>query len=93
MEKARRFLTSAGILSCFLALSGCAGFGPPQTVIVRDSGSGGVQTATQPVPRVQDCAVLQVGSPSRFACNGKIYTSFQLAKLREDQAKGYAAGR
>jgi hypothetical protein len=42
---------------------------------------------------VQDCGVIQAGTPSRFACNGKVYTSFQLAKLREDEAKRYASGK
>jgi hypothetical protein len=51
------------------------------------------QAANKPVPRVQDCGVLNTGTPSRFVCNGKVYTSFQLAKLREDEAKRYAAGK
>ena len=46
-----------------------------------------------PLPLVRNCAVLQTGSPSRFACNGRIYTSFQLAKLREDAAKGSTAAQ
>jgi hypothetical protein len=46
-----------------------------------------------PLPRVSDCAVIQTGTPSRFACNGKVYTSYQLAKLREDEAKRYAAAK
>ena len=93
MEKTRRSLRSAGILAWFLmTLVGCAGFGP-QPAITQNPGSGAVQIAAQPVPRVQDCAVVQTGSPSRFACNGKVYTSFQLAKLREDEAKRYAAGK
>jgi hypothetical protein len=37
--------------------------------------------------------VLDAGSPSRFVCNGKVYTSFQLAKLRENEAKKYASGQ
>jgi predicted phosphoribosyltransferase len=50
-------------------------------------------STAQSIPRVQDCAVLSTGSPSRFACNGKVYTSFQLAKLREDEAKKYTSGQ
>jgi len=61
---------------------GCAGFGPPFA-----------NQAAGTAPLVQNCAVLNTGTPSRFACNGKVYTSFQLAKLREDEAKRYASGK
>ena len=52
-----------------------------------------LKVVIQPAPKVANCAVLQVGTPSRFACNGKVYTSYQLAKLREDEAKKYVAGQ
>ena len=45
------------------------------------------QAAPTPIPYVENCAEFNVGSPSKFACNGKTYTSFQLAKIREDEAK------
>jgi hypothetical protein len=51
------------------------------------------QTSAHLIPRVQNCGVLDAGSPSRFVCNGKVYTSFQLAKLRENEAKKYASGQ
>jgi hypothetical protein len=52
------------------------------------------QTAgTTPAPRVEDCAIVAISSPSRFACNGKVYTSFQLAKLRMEEEKKYASGK
>ncbi len=45
---------------------------------------------TTPPPRVQDCGLVAISTPARFACNGKTYTSFQLAKIRTDYAKnGY----
>jgi hypothetical protein len=51
------------------------------------------QTAgTARVPRVEDCAILAISSPSKFVCNGKVYTSFELAKLRMDEEKKYASG-
>jgi len=53
--------------------------------------AGGPQAAATPIPRVQNCAVLNTGTPSRFACNGKTYTSYQLAKIRENEAKKLAA--
>jgi hypothetical protein len=52
------------------------------------------QTAgTARVPRVEDCAIVGISSPSKFACGGKVYTSFQLAKLRMAEEKKYAAGK
>jgi hypothetical protein len=60
-------------------LAGCAAYSPTS------SGQGSI-------PLVQNCGVIQTGTPSRFACDGKIYTSYQLAKLREDEAKKYMAG-
>ena len=51
------------------------------------------QTAgTTRTPRVEDCAIVGISSPSKYACNGKVYTSFQLAKMRMDEEKKYAAG-
>jgi hypothetical protein len=66
-----------------LSIAGCSMMGG-------NSSSG--QGAAKPIPYVQNCAEVSVGSPSRFACNGKTYTSFQLAKIREDEAKKYASG-
>ncbi len=51
------------------------------------------QTAgTARAPRVEDCAIVAISSPTRYACNGKVYTSFQLAKMRMEEEKKYAAG-
>jgi hypothetical protein len=36
-----------------------------------------------PSPRVADCAISTIGSPSKYACDGTVYTSFQLADIRE----------
>ncbi len=85
MKQNHKFLAVTVFGAAVIALGGCAGFGPPPST----------QTAQGriPVPRVQDCGVIQAGTPSRFACNGKVYTSFQLAKLREDEAKRYASGK
>jgi hypothetical protein len=52
------------------------------------------QTAgTTQIPRVEDCAIVAISSPTRYACNGKVYTSFQLAKLRMQEEKKYASGQ
>jgi hypothetical protein len=38
--------------------------------------------------RVQDCAIVAISSPSRFACDGKVYTSFELARARAARETG-----
>jgi hypothetical protein len=65
-------------------IAGCAVYGPTSNQAV---------AGRTPIPLVQNCAVIQTGTPSRFACNGKVYTSYQLAKLREDEAKRYASSK
>jgi hypothetical protein len=30
----------------------------------------------------QDCAIVTISSPTRYACDGKVYTSFDLEKQR-----------
>jgi len=50
-------------------------------------------SGTARAPRVEDCAIVAISSPTRYACNGKVYTSFQLAKMRMDDEKKYASGK
>jgi len=69
-----------------IALAGCAGMQPHS--------SGGtsyqqVAAADTPPPRVQDCGIVTIGSPTKYACNGKIYTSFDLLKLRQTWEKNH----
>ena len=70
-----------------VALAGCA------SQPIRAARVSEPQAAATPIPYVQHCGVLNTGTPSKFVCNGKVYTSFQLAKIREDQARKYAGGR
>lgn len=61
------------LLSCavtLLTLSGCAGVKP-----LMSSG---------PSPRVEDCMMQQAATPTRFVCDGKTYTSVELADLRKN---------
>lgn len=51
-----------------LALVGCAGRNP-----VLSSG---------PAPRVEDCVQIQQATPTKYVCGGKVYTSVQLAAIR-----------
>jgi hypothetical protein len=48
-------------------------------------------SAAAPPPSVQNCGIVNIGSPSNYACNGKVYTSFQLTKLREDWEKSHGS--
>jgi hypothetical protein len=73
-------------------LAGCASV-ISKPAAQQGPGAAAIQAAARPVPRVQDCGVLDAGTPSRFVCDGKVYTSFQLARLREDEAKKYASGQ
>lgn len=49
--------------------------------------------AQDPAPHVWDCGMVSAGSPSKYVCNGKVYTSFQLAKIRLDENKKYESGK
>jgi len=91
MKRIDQLLGSAIVVTALAALAGCAGIASGSTPSQTPGGTS--QVAALPVPRVQDCGVLQTGTPSRFVCGGKVYTSFQLAKLREDEAKKYASGK
>jgi hypothetical protein len=63
-----------------LTLAGCSsrtssgGFPPP--------GAAMVNGKPWPPPRVQDCTMIQSSSPTRYACNGKVYTTFDLNRMR-----------
>jgi len=76
LMKARRWPIRLAAASTLLALglAGCSSFEWPRT------GAG------YP-PAVQNCGRVSTGTPSKFVCDGKVYTSFELARLREDWAK------
>jgi hypothetical protein len=41
------------------------------------------EVVVPPWIRVQDCAIVAISSPSKFACpDGKVYTSFDLYRAR-----------
>lgn len=35
-----------------------------------------------PSPRAEDCMLLQQATPTRYVCDGKIYTAVQLSDIR-----------
>jgi hypothetical protein len=80
-------ITFCAAMSVFGA--GCADLSPSTLV----SPATGAQTAESARPRVENCGLVGVSSPTKYACNGKVYTTFELAKMREDEAKKYASGQ
>jgi OmpA-OmpF porin, OOP family len=73
------------------------GAAPPMTATAASSGHGAPrfaetsglgaftwrETAVPPWVRVQDCAIVAISSPDRWACpDGKVYTSFDLSRAR-----------
>ena len=82
------FRTGLLAVAVTVAAAGCASI----TSTVTPAWSPGQTAGTTTVPRVEDCAIVAISSPSKYECNGKVYTSFQLAKLRMDDEKKYADG-
>jgi hypothetical protein len=80
----RLMLVSAAMIA---STAGCATIQSTITPAWTPSQTAGSKQA----PRVEDCAIVAISSPTRYACNGKVYTSFQLAKLRMAEEKKNAA--
>ena len=80
-HRARLAAVSIAALVCGCAAIHHTSSAPPGAI---------AQAAPTPIPLIQNCAVVNIGSPSKFACNGKVYTTFELAKIREQAAKNAA---
>lgn len=72
-----------------IALSGCAG--TSRTWPTTQPAAPAVASSGTPVPRVQDCIAINTGTPSKYVCGGKTYTSHELRKMREEAAKAASA--
>jgi hypothetical protein len=74
-----RMSIAGGVIA--LALAGCSSsnsggnFPPPGAAMANGQPTG-------PPPNVSDCAVVNSGSPTKYECNGKTYTSFDLNRMR-----------
>lgn len=44
--------------------------------------AGDMFLSSGPEPRVEECALIQQATPSRYVCGGKVYTAVQLADIR-----------
>jgi hypothetical protein len=51
------------------------------------------EASSQPPPEVENCAVVAISTPAKYACNGKTYTSYELAKMRWDYEKKNGAAK
>jgi hypothetical protein len=78
MVKRGKEFVRVGIATVMIAVSGCSWMQHPG----RGAQSQQMADADVPPPFVQDCAIVSISSPSKFACNGKTYTTFDLLKLR-----------
>ena len=72
-----RFAFASALMA--LGVAGCAS-------VMGDPGS---QQAANSPPRVQNCGIVGISSPSKYVCDGKVYTSFELAKLRLEWEKSH----
>ena len=73
--KFRTAKTSAGI-GLALVISGLAGCSA-----MPSRGWGNPGPGAPPLVQ-RDCAIVTISSPTRYACDGKVYTSFDLEKQR-----------
>jgi hypothetical protein len=73
----RGWFASAGLA---LICSGCSPYDNPLL-------------SAGPYPRVEECAQIQQATPTRYVCNGKTYTSVQLADIRTGKTPDHLNGR
>lgn len=71
-SSARSAVKTAAFIAMAISVSACAITGNPPFM----------SNLAAPGPRVEDCALIQQATPSRFVCNGKVYTAVQLADIR-----------
>jgi hypothetical protein len=85
-SKIRSVLPAIALGAAMAALSaGCAEVAPATTPAAG--------TTAHAAPHIWDCGLVSSGSPSKYVCNGKVYTTFQLAKIRLDEIKQYESGK
>lgn len=85
LTRTRQWSTKLALASAMLAIGacGCSALPPFSRASTQQA------SAKAPPPSVQECGIVGIGSPSKYACNGKVYTSFELAKLRQDWEKSH----
>ncbi len=74
-----------------LAAAGCSAMATPvDPPPAAHAQSASAKPATPP-PNVIDCGIVSIGSPSKYACNGKVYTAREITQMRADWAKRQTA--
>jgi hypothetical protein len=85
--KGRQGLKKLALLTlCAALIGGCAATSDPAGNAAADpqGSSAAAKVARQdPPPKVQNCAIVTLSTPVLYACNGKVYTEYQLQHLRE----------
>ncbi len=71
-SKVRAAVKTAAFIAMAISISACAITGNPPFM----------SNMSAPTPRVEDCALIQQATPSRYVCNGKVYTAVQLTDVR-----------
>ncbi len=67
-----------------LAAAGCSVLSPARPI---DPPASSAQTASAkpvPPPNILNCGIVSIGTPSKYACDGKVYTSRQINQMRAD---------
>ncbi len=66
---------------CAALIGGCAA----RAADPKGGSAGVVKVARQDPkpPKVQNCAIVTLSTPVLYACDGKVYTEYQLQHLRE----------
>ena len=90
MTMTRSKITSVLPAIAFCAAMAALGAGCAEVAPATAPATG---TTAQAAPRIWDCGLVSSGSPSKYVCNGKVYTTFQLAKIRLDEIKKYESGK
>lgn len=72
-------LTMLGAAGLALALGGCAASDPSSANTVTPKPAANASST----PKVQDCAIVTLSTPTLYACHAKVYTEYQLQHLRE----------
>jgi hypothetical protein len=86
-ERLRGLLSAAAISA---AIGVCAGCASMPTMATPATGAQGAQANP---PNIWDCGLVSSGSPSKYVCGNKVYTTFQLAKIRADETRKYESGQ
>jgi len=70
------------VCAMLIVLNGCAG--SSMAWWTSQPAAPAATPGDKPFPRVQDCVTIGTGTPSKYVCGGKTYTSHELSKLREE---------